>query len=280
MKIAFFSPLPPAKSGIADYSDALLRSLRRLAEVETFTQRPARFDASTYDAILYQLGNNPYHTFAYETALEHPGTIVLHEANLHHLLADLTIRRGDWDGYLREVEINAGPDALAYALRHVRTLERGPQYDIPMLRTILERSRAVVVHSDAVGCVVREHGFTGPVGKIPHGAWIEPADRMTHRVRLGLDERAPLVGIFGFLKPYKRIAESLRAFRRLVRVMPEARMILVGEAHQELPLGSMIQSFRDHLARAPQNVWITSFSLKLGTSSLLRSPSCSCSGNR
>ena len=242
MKVAFFSPLPPAKSGIADYSATLLDSLRPLVEIETFTERPAHFDASKYDAIVYQLGNNPYHTFAYETALEHPGVVVLHEANLHHLLADFTIRRGNWDAYLREVEINAGPEALAYALRHVRTLERGPNYEIPMLRTILDRSRAVIVHSDAVGSVVREYGFTGPIGKIPHGAWIEQADRMKYRERLGLDERAPLVGIFGFLKPYKRIAESLRAFRRLVRVVPEARMILVGEAHEELPLKSMIHS--------------------------------------
>ena len=37
---------------------------------------------------------------------------------------------------------------------------------------------------------------------------------MRWRHRLGLDEITPLIGIFGFLKPYKRIAESLRAFRR------------------------------------------------------------------
>ena len=48
--------------------------------------------------------------------------------------------------------------------------------------------------------------------------------------------------MFGFLKPYKRIAESLRAFRRLVRALPDARMILVGEAHPELPLQSLIAS--------------------------------------
>ena len=65
---------------------------------------------------------------------------------------------------------------------------------------------------------------------------------MKYRARLGLDERAPLIGIFGFLKPYKRIAESLRAFRRLIRVAPEARMILVGEPHPEFPLESMIAS--------------------------------------
>ncbi len=101
--------------------------------------------------------------------------------------------------------------------RYVRTLERGPDYDIPMLRSILSKSRAAIVHSGAVENEVRAAGFTGPIAKIPHGAWIVDGDRMQYRSRLGLDERTPLVGIFGFLKPYKRIAESLRAFRRVVR---------------------------------------------------------------
>ncbi|MBI3473657.1 MAG: glycosyltransferase, partial [Candidatus Solibacter usitatus] len=52
----------------------------------------------------------------------------------------------------------------------------------------------------------------------------------------------PLVGLFGFLKPYKRIAESLRAFRRVVRLEPRARMILVGEEHPDFPLRSMIRT--------------------------------------
>jgi glycosyltransferase involved in cell wall biosynthesis/SAM-dependent methyltransferase len=242
MRLAFFSPLPPVKSGIADYSAALLDPLARMAQVEAFAQAPAAFDPSSYGALLYQLGNNPHHVFVYETALAYPGVVVLHEGNMHHLIAEATIRRGNWDAYMRELEISGGPEALEYAKRYVRTLERGPQYEIPMLRTILERSRGVIVHSDAVAEVVREHGFQGPVAKIPHGAWIAQADRMAHRTRLGLDERTPLIGIFGFLKPYKRIAESLRAFRRLIRVVPEARLILVGEAHPELPLASMISS--------------------------------------
>ena len=240
MRLAFFTPLPPAKSGIADYSAAVLEHLHQYAEVEVFTEKPRVFDSSKYDLSIYQLGNNPFHTFAYEMAMEHPGAVVMHEANLHHLVADLTIRRGDWDGYLKEVEIDGGAEALEYAKRYVRTLERGPDYDLPMLRSLLLRSRAAIVHSDAVGTVLRAHGFTGPIGKIPHGAWIEQTDRMTYRAKLGLDERSPLIGIFGFLKPYKRIAESLRAFRRLIRLIPDARMILVGEAHAELPLRSML----------------------------------------
>src|SRR5450432_3069485 len=111
-----------------------------------------------------------------------------------------------------------------------------------MTRRLLESARGVVVHSRFMEAQVRAADFTGPVAVIPHGAWIPAADRNAYRHKLGLDESTPLIGIFGFLKPYKRIAESLRAFRRLLRVEPRAKMILVGEPHPELPLQSMIQS--------------------------------------
>jgi glycosyltransferase involved in cell wall biosynthesis/SAM-dependent methyltransferase len=167
--------------------------------------------------------------------------VVLHESNLHHLIADLTIRRDDWDGYLRECEYNGGAAARAYAER-VRKLEVGPDYEgLPMTRRLLERARGVVVHSRYMEREVRAAGFTGPVAVIPHGAWIPDADRNAWRQKLGLDEITPLIGIFGYLKPYKRIAESLRAFRRLVRLAPQARMILVGEPHAEFPLAAMIR---------------------------------------
>jgi glycosyltransferase involved in cell wall biosynthesis/SAM-dependent methyltransferase len=246
MRVAFFSPLPPAKSGIADYSAALLEHWKGSIEVETFAAKPAAFDASRYDVCVYQLGNNPYHDFVYEAALKHPGVVVMHEANLHHLVADLTINRNDWDGYLREVGRNHGPEAQEYAERYVRTRQKAPDYSLPMMRTVLAGSRGAIVHSDAVGVELRAQGFEGPMARIPHGAWTEPVDRMSYRARLGLftslEESTPLIGVFGFLKPYKRIAESLRAFRRLVRALPEARMILVGEAHPELPLQSLIAS--------------------------------------
>ena len=243
MRVAFFSPLPPQKSGIADYSAALLSELQKLATVETFTEAPVSFDPARYDIALYQLGNNPYHTFVYEAALRHPGVVVMHEANLHHLICDFTIGRGDWEAYLREVEHDGGPAALEFAREQVVTLKRGPDYEgVPMLRRILGRARGAVVHSACVEQDLRAAGFQGPAAKIPHGAWIVQPDRNAYRERLGVETSTPLIGIFGFLKPYKRIAESLRAFRRLIRVEPRARMILVGEPHPELPLDSLIQT--------------------------------------
>ena len=125
----------------------------------------------------------------------------------------------------------------------MQALEVGPDYEgVAMTRRLLESARGVIVHSRFMRDEMRTAGFTGPIAVIPHGAWIPPVDRMAFRHRLGLDETIPLIGIFGFLKPYKRIAESLRAFRRLVRVAPTAKMILVGEPHPELPVESMIRS--------------------------------------
>jgi len=242
MRLAFFSPLPPARSGIADYSEALLASLKPLADIEVFTGGDQPFDPARFDIALYHVGNNSHHGFVYETALRHPGVVVMHESNLHHLLADLTIKRGDWDAYVRECEYNGGATARAFAER-VRRLEIGPDYEgVPMTRRLLESARGIVVHSRFMAGEMRAAGFAGPVAVIPHGAWIPEGDRTAYRYKLGLDELTPLAGIFGFLKPYKRIAESLRAFRRLVRLVPNARMILVGEQHPDFPVEPMIRT--------------------------------------
>lgn len=242
MRVAFFSPLPPCRSGIADYSATLLEHLAPLLELEVFSSADRAFDAARFDIALYHMGNNPHHDFVYEAALRHPGVLVMHESNLHHLIADVTIRRDDWDGYLRECEYEGGPDALAYA-RRVRALEVGPDYEgVRMTRRVLESARGVIVHSRFMVDEMHAAGFDGPVARIPHGAWVPEASRNTWRYRLGIGENTPLIGIFGFLKPYKRIAESLRAFRRLLRVVPAAKMILVGEPHPDFPLQSMIRS--------------------------------------
>jgi len=242
MRVAFFSPLPPARSGIADYSEALIASMKPLADLDIFSGDDPSFDPARYDIAVYHVGNNGFHGFVYETALKHPGVVVMHESNLHHLIADITIKRGDWDAYVRECEYEGGAPAREFAEK-VRRLEVGPDYEgVRMTKRLLESAKGVIVHSRFMQDEIRAAGYAGPCAVIPHGAWIPQADRNTFRYKLGLDELTPLIGIFGFLKPYKRIAESLRAFRRLIRLVPQAKMILVGEPHPEFPLEAMIRS--------------------------------------
>jgi glycosyltransferase involved in cell wall biosynthesis/SAM-dependent methyltransferase len=241
--------MPPSKSGIADYSSALVSEMEKRADVTVFDRAEKPFDPARFDIALYHLGNNPYHDFVYDTALKHPGVVVMHEANLHHLVAHVTIRRGDWDGYVAECGYNGGAPALAFAQR-VRRLEVGPDYEgLAMTRRLLENSRGAVAHSEYVARETRAQGFAGPVGVIPHGAWIPRTERHATRHLLGVDEGTPLIGAFGYLKPYKRIAESLRALARLVKLDPRVRMILVGEPHPEFPVAQLIRTLglREHV---------------------------------
>lgn len=246
MRVGFVSPMPPSSSGIADYSQALSAHLGSLLELTIISSPQSLFELGSFDLVLYQMGNNGAHGFVYEMALRHPGVVVMHEANLHHLIAEITIKCGDWDRYLDEVAYEGGAPALAHALR-VRALETAPDYEgLAMTRRILERSRALIVHSRYMEARMREAGFAGPIARIPHGAWTEPVNGLPYRYQLGLEETTPLLGVFGHLKPYKRLPEILRAFRRLVRVQPRARMILVGEPHPDLPLDSWLERLELH----------------------------------
>jgi glycosyltransferase involved in cell wall biosynthesis/SAM-dependent methyltransferase len=265
MRLAVFTPLNPARSGISDYSESLLPEIAKHLDLTVFIDDGYQADGfpagigipvrnhreyrpGDFDETLYQFGNNPHHGYVYDAALRNaaagrPGVILLHEANLHHLVADATIKRNDWDGYMREVAYDGSPEAVQFAER-VRRLEIGPDYEgVAMNRRVIESAKAVIVHSDyMVGEVlrVREDAL---VRRIPHGAWIPDVNRNLYRHKLGLDDTAPLIGVFGFLKPYKRIKQSLEAMRRLIRIEPRVRMILVGEEHPELPVRRMVADF-------------------------------------
>ena len=79
MREACVSPLPPARSGIADYAEALVQHLAPLADLEVFSSAEKPFDPGRFDAILCHLGNNGFHDFVYEAALRHPGVAVMHK---------------------------------------------------------------------------------------------------------------------------------------------------------------------------------------------------------
>ena len=214
--------MPPSKSGIADYSDALVAALQDYSAVRVYASGADAFDPTSADIAVYHIGNNPWHDFCYETALRHPGVVVMHEANLHHLIADLTIKRGDWEAYLNECELNGGDAARAFAER-VRRQEIGPDYDgLPMTRRLLQAARGLVVHSQFVANQMRQQGFAGPISIIPHGAWIPKTNRLATRDKLGIDETTPLIGAFGYLVTLARRREvgaalAMAAFDRTAR---------------------------------------------------------------
>ena len=228
MKVAYYSPTPPSRSGIADYSALLLPALRSRLEVEV--ARPGRFRRATRgDVALYHVGNDPEeHGWIVEALRRRPGVVVLHDLVLHHLVAGITLARGDAAGYLDAMEREHGLPGrlLAYGVLDNRIpplWEARPQ-DFPLVGEVLRFATGLVVHSQTVEEGARRAGFEGPIWRIPHPAWPVPA-----APRAAVDGR-PVIGCFGHLNETKRVPQLYAAFSDLRRSRPDARLLLVGSA--------------------------------------------------
>jgi glycosyltransferase involved in cell wall biosynthesis len=227
MRVAYYSPLPPSRSGIADYSALLLPALRERLDV--VTAAPGK-RAPSADVALYHVGNDPdAHGWIVDALRKRPGLVVLHEYVLHHLVAGITIGRGNGRGYLDAMEREFGVAGRLLGLGVLDNLlpllwETQPER-FPLAGAILDHARGLVVHSEYVGARARAAGYGGRLWRIPHPAWpmgqVAPAPDA-----LG----DPLIGCFGFLNMNKRIPELLEAFASLRRDRPGARLLLVGGA--------------------------------------------------
>jgi glycosyltransferase involved in cell wall biosynthesis len=225
VKVAYYSPLPPSRSGIADYSTLLLPALRERIDV-VVAQEGKR--APGADVALYHLGNDPdAHGWILDALHERPGVVVLHEYVLHHLIAGTTIGRRNGRAYLDAMERELGVAGRLLGLGVLDNLlpllwETQPER-FPLSGVVLDKAEGLIVHSNYVAGRAREAGYAGPLWQIPHPAWpmhaVEPATDVSGD---------PLIGCFGFLNMNKRIPELLEAFASFRRERPGARLLLVG----------------------------------------------------
>ena len=193
MTVGFHGPLPPARSGVADYCAVLLGELRRHGPVASLGNSGA---PERSGVALYHLGNNGLHAAIYRRALERPGVIVLHDAVLHHFL----LGQLDEEEYVDEFAYNYGAwhRPLARELWRARaTSGSDPRYfEYPMLKRVVERSLAVVVHNPAARALVLRHVPAARVAEIPH-LFSPPelpalADALRWRQTLGYRPRVPV----------------------------------------------------------------------------------------
>nr|MDP9122250.1 hypothetical protein [Acidobacteriota bacterium] len=130
-KLDYVSPLPPARSGIADYSADLLPHLEQVADVRLIhlpgqpvsPEIAARFPWGDASALgsggrlpLYQMGNNHLHVEVREAAMRLAGVLTLHDLVLHHLLLDISLGRGDFTLYKESLTRDHGWVGTAAAL--------------------------------------------------------------------------------------------------------------------------------------------------------------------
>ncbi|MBS1807297.1 MAG: glycosyltransferase [Acidobacteria bacterium] len=279
MRLAYFTPLPPSKSGIADYNAELLPHLAAGADITVFVEHEREIRSNRnrpyqvrdvmhfkgmhaerpFDLCIYHQGNNPYHEFVYDLAMEYPGLVVLHEHCLHHLIALKTLDRGDLEAYRRIMFQTYGRSGAVLA----DTRERGlgsqfQQFLMPLNYPIVARSLGIIVHNefaaahleipDDIDLVKRQPGALAepPLVKvIPHhlapqiyelDSW--SADECRATLHLPADKL--IVGAFGYVTEVKRLPILVKAFQQLLSVVPNALLVIVGEDHWAQSIAPLI----------------------------------------
>jgi glycosyltransferase involved in cell wall biosynthesis len=228
-KIGYFAPLPPARTGVAEYAAALLPGLRAQGlqvEINGAAGLP-----------LYQIGNNKLHAEIYDRALRQPGVVILHDALLHHFLL------GHLNGpqYIDEYAYNYGEWMREAAGRlWVRRGDASTDprfFERPLLRRLCQSQRAIIVHNSAAAAAVRAHAPHVPVEIIPHlfapprEHFYREIDEYRQRVLQAGPERAQhcVFAVMGHLRPTKRLDVVLDAFIALRQRGLPATLVIQGE---------------------------------------------------
>ncbi len=268
MRLAYFTPLPPSKSGIADYNAELLPYLTRGAEIAVFAEQAneasenrnregfavhnaIHFDEinnqNPFDLCVYHQGNNPYHEFIYDRALATPGLLVLHEHCLHHLIAWRTLARADEDGYWNEMFYAYGRRGARMAeMRDRAVSSEYQQFLMPLNRRLISRSLGVITHNAYAASQLEGLNGDTPVEIIPHhlspkAYELDRMDKLECRRSLGIPDDAWVIASLGFVTESKRIPTVLSAFKRLLRIAPKAMYLIIGEDHWRWSVAPLIE---------------------------------------
>jgi glycosyltransferase involved in cell wall biosynthesis len=166
-RLAIFTPLPPCRSGIADYNALFLPFLAEHFDIDLyvdgykvsdvalnaafriFDAKDFRASASAYDAILYEFGNSEFHVHMLPLLAEFPGVVGLHDAFLSGLMGYLEFNLGERDRYAREMlDAHAGQARrmMAPVAAHPNAIG-ATMVDLPCIKRVLDQAIGIISHS-------------------------------------------------------------------------------------------------------------------------------------
>lgn len=264
MRIAYFSPLPPAPSGIAAYSATVLGALRAAADITLFVDDdllpqlalddlpPVRAISSfggplaeRFHVCVYQMGaNTRFHAAIYATLHRYPGITVLHDLNLASFFGDLYLMRGQVAEYTRLIAAAYGQPGL----EAVRAAHRGATaYDVaryPLFEPVVQRSLGTIMHSAFAAAQVRRRcpGAAVAQTQLPVALNAAHLDAAAARRQLGYADSDQLVAAFGYAAPQKRLDPLLAAAARLRPDFPQLRLAIVGKVIDGYDLAAHIEA--------------------------------------
>lgn len=232
-RLAYISPLPPERSGIADYSAELLPQLARFYDIEIVIEQ-ANFDANRIEGhyplhsshwfrqhahefarVLYHVGNSPMHKHMFSLFQECPGILVLHDFYLGNVMQYLDETRQAPGLLARALYESHGWQAI---LDQKQSGLETTLWKYPCNRMLLDRATGVIAHSrhsrelamNWYGKAAGENWRTLPLMR---GNRADFALRDGARARFDLLPNQFVVCAFGMLGPTKLNDRLLQAWQ-------------------------------------------------------------------
>ena len=268
MRLAWFTPWPPDRSGVAGRSAELVPALaaaghgidvcvRDLGAAARHGDGPAdagqvrvqsahdfvwRAGRGQYDLTVYQIGNSHLHEFIWPYLFRWPGLAVLHDARVHHARAAAYLQahaanqnQGRYRADFTWNHPDVPPDAAELG---IAGFDGSYYYMWPMVRDVILVSRATAVHSLGAATELQQEFPGEPIDYLTLGEGRdEPVggdERQAARSAFGFGPETIAFGVFGGLTAEKRIPEIFRAFRACLGVQPSSRLLLAGQVHPSL----------------------------------------------
>lgn len=225
-RLNWFSPLPPDRSGIANYTAALAPLLRQRGHVRFIAQSEQKSspfagamslaeiswaDINLAEINVFNLGNNTdFHDEIWRFSTQSGGIAILHDSRMQHFFGGLyLVKRRDREGYLRLMCDTYGAEGQAAG-----TLAADGRISVetiselfPLLEPAICGASGVIVHSEEALQGVRERSRI-PVLKLglPYDAGDLPQRRPCSERRFPLN-----VVTFGHIGPNRRIESIIKA---------------------------------------------------------------------
>jgi len=225
-RIAVCTPLPPCRSGVADYSARFLPYLARHFDIDLYVDGYAVTDpalhaafrifqardldrsAHAYDAILYEVGNSEFHSYMLPLLEKHRGIVGLHDAYLSGLLGHLDFATRQDGSFAAAMIAMHGPRARRRLAPARRTPESigDAMVTLPGVKRVLDHALGVVSHSPFNRDLARDshpEAWQAPFRIIPQMVplprpWV-PARRAEARRALSLRDGSIVVTTFGHI---------------------------------------------------------------------------------
>lgn len=285
-KLAVITPLPPERSGIADYAADLIPELCRWYDVDIITDQEkitasailecckvksySTFlkDAEIYDRILYQIGNSHYHEHMFAMLEKVPGVVTLHDFFLGDVHYQRKISASQGNALIPELYHSHGYSALL-ELRKNRGLNSAIE-KYPCNFSVFRNALGIVAHSNYLAQLTKTYyGADACLNLIriplPRAQSSSRAEKSKARQLLGLSEDAPLVCSFGFIGENKLNTELLDAWLQSHKSRsPNAKLVFVGQNNGG-PYGNKLAQTIQVAARGRASVtgWVDEQTYKL-----------------